>query len=357
VIAFANADFDQCEEALQRLTCPAGRATSMPRPGWCCSTCTAPPASSSASRAWRSTTPSSSAGRRRSGIRCPSRWPMRWPSRRAADTRGVSGDVGWVCPDELDIEAVAGCARRRCRCRCPGCSTGALRRIDAEAAMQLSMLFRLWAGQALEMRWMSGDRLFTVLQEAAPTGVRDADPAFWLTRLDALRLVNRPDQFDETAIDYCVTYEVSPPSWERRAATCASAAANVHAPADDVHRQRGAQHRLRRVGPARRQPAPRRWRRSSCRASWSGDISGTLRSWTQAARAPRSRSACVHALIRVDFIAAGDLLNWVLSKRSENRSRALRRRAPPGGAVLRRDGHQRARQASRSARTDASRPP
>jgi hypothetical protein len=50
--------------------------------------------------------------------------------------------------------------------------------------------------------------------DAAPTGVRDADPAFWQLRLDALRMTNRPDQFDEAAIDYCVTYEVSPPSWE-----------------------------------------------------------------------------------------------------------------------------------------------
>ena len=62
------------------------------------------------------------------------------------------------------------------------------------------------------------DSLFAVLQESAPTGVRDADPAYWLTRLEALRLANRADQFDEAAIDYCVTYEVSPPSWS--AARC-----------------------------------------------------------------------------------------------------------------------------------------
>src|SRR5207344_2328506 len=43
-------------------------------------------------------------------------------------------------------------------------------------------------------------------------------PVLWMLRLEALRLANRPDQFDEAAIDYCVTYEVSPPSWER--ATC-----------------------------------------------------------------------------------------------------------------------------------------
>ena len=64
--------------------------------------------------------------------------------------------------------------------------------------MQLSILFRLWSGQALEMRWIAGERLFQVLAESAPTGVRDADPAFWLTRLDALRLANRADQFDES---------------------------------------------------------------------------------------------------------------------------------------------------------------
>ena len=48
-------------------------------------------------------------------------------------------------------------------------------------------------------------------------------------------------------------------------------------------------------------------------------------------------------LIRVDFIAAGDLLNWVLARRSENRTVQLHRRAPHGRAVLRRHGHQRAR--------------
>ena len=42
----------------------------------------------------------------------------------------------------------------------------------------------------------------------------DADPAFWMLRLDVLRLINQPVAFDEVAIDYCVTYERSPPSWE-----------------------------------------------------------------------------------------------------------------------------------------------
>src|SRR3989442_15582778 len=78
----------------------------------------------------------------------------------------------------------------------------------------MSEQFRTWKGQKIDKRWLHGERLFTVLLDAAPTGVRDADPAYWQLRLDALRMTNRPDQFDEAAIDYCVTYEVSPPLWE-----------------------------------------------------------------------------------------------------------------------------------------------
>src|SRR6218665_3102287 len=67
----------------------------------------------------------------------------------------------------------------------------------------------------MDISWLTGGHVLQLLRTLAPVGVRDVDPALWMLRLEALRLVNRPDQFDETAIDYCVTYEVSPPSWER----------------------------------------------------------------------------------------------------------------------------------------------
>ena len=52
-----------------------------------------------------------------------------------------------------------------------------------------------------------------------------------------------------------------------------------------------------------------------------GDIGATLAQARPRARHARRSSACRCAqLIRVDFIAAGDLLNWVLAKRGENRT-------------------------------------
>ena len=188
----------------------------MPRPGWCCSTCTARPASSTSSRAWRSTTRSSSAGRRRSGSRCPS-WSPRRRARSVPASSRIEGQVGWICPDYLDADGVA---RLRSHDPADAAALGVRlgRAADASTprrARSLSELFRqLDAAGRSTCAGSSGERLFTVLQDAAPTGVRDADPAFWQLRLDALRMANRPDQFDEAAIDYCVTYEVSPPSWE-----------------------------------------------------------------------------------------------------------------------------------------------
>ena len=51
-----------------------------------------------------------------------------------------------------------------------------------------------------------------------------------------------------------------------------------------------------------------------------GDIGPTLlRLDEQLTTSPLVNVSCTR-LIRVDFIAAGDLLNWVLAKRSENRT-------------------------------------
>ncbi|RJG14717.1 STAS domain-containing protein [Massilia cavernae] len=45
-------------------------------------------------------------------------------------------------------------------------------------------------------------------------GRREASQAPWLLLLALLQLLNREKDFEETAMDFCVTYEVSPPSFE-----------------------------------------------------------------------------------------------------------------------------------------------
>jgi len=243
-------------------------------------------------------------------------------SNAAAGRGGSSGEVGWLAPEQLDIEAVARLRSQTLQMPLPWVfDWHQLQRVDAEAAMQLSGLFRIWGGQAIELRWIAGERLFTVLQEAAPTGVRDADPAFWLTRLDALRLANRPDQFDEAAIDYCVTYEVSPPSWEATRCRVHIGGSGLSTRQPDLSLVSGAftgfmESSLLDEGATGSIEVAH----VELSGQLIGDIGATLaKLQSETNDAPLISVSCSR-LIRVDFIAAGDLLNWVLSKRGQGRA-------------------------------------
>ena len=326
VIAFANADFSQCEEALQRITGPSGtrgqhaetwlvlfdlyRATGQQQRFESLAVDYAQQFGWSAPQ-WYSL-PKLVAD-------AQAEEPM---ISSASPTRG-HGDVGWLSPEHLDIDAVARLRSQTLQMPLPWVfDWHQLRRIDAEAAMQLSTLFRLWSGQALEQRWLSGERLFAVLQDAAPTGMRDADPAYWLTRLDALRLANRPDQFDEAAIDYCVTYEVSPPSWEptRCKVHISGSGSSTRQPDLSLVSEVSTGFMESHLADDAASGATVEVAHVELSGQLIGDISGTLGKLERdLTNAPVISVSCAR-LIRVDFIAAGDLLNWVLAKGAENRA-------------------------------------
>ncbi|KAJ8138924.1 hypothetical protein OY671_007863, partial [Metschnikowia pulcherrima] len=68
--------------------------------------------------------------------------------------------------------------------------------------------------EAMASTWAGTGHSLSSSEESTPPGNRDADPAFWMSRSDVSRSINQPVAFDEVAIDYCVTYERPPPSWE-----------------------------------------------------------------------------------------------------------------------------------------------
>ena len=57
-------------------------------------------------------------------------------------------------------------------------------------------------------------RLFQFLEEACQPGKKETDSAVWALLLDIYRILGSKDKFEETAVNYAVTFEVSPPSWE-----------------------------------------------------------------------------------------------------------------------------------------------
>lgn len=232
----------------------------------------------------------------------------------------IDGQVGWVSPDLLNAAAVDGLRQRTQLMPLPWVfDWGPLKHIDPGALPPLLSLTQHWAAQPLDMRWLAGEQLLGLLAELAPVGVRDADPDLWRLRLQCLRLANRPDQFDEVAIDYCVTYEVSPPSWEPAVARVrlSGAAGQTQAAPLTV------------IGDATTsfvesqltdEPGLVPLVRLELSGQLVGDIEPVLRKLDQQMGAATLMEVSCTRLVRVDFMASGDLLNWVLARAREGRT-------------------------------------
>jgi ABC-type transporter Mla MlaB component len=226
----------------------------------------------------------------------------------------IDGQLAWTAPERLDEDAVIRLRDKTQVLPLPWVfDWTALREVAADACAPLLALVRQWTPQALDMHFIGGEQLLSVLAEATPIGVRDVDPLFWELRLQLLRLANRPDRFDEVAIDYCVTYEVSPPSWE---------------PSSCQVRIGGSGGAATNLGPATTiGEANSRFVESQLNENAGlvqlvqvdlsgqllGDIGEVLRQLDERlGQATLVEVSCAR-LLRVDFMAAGDLLNWVLA--------------------------------------------
>jgi anti-anti-sigma regulatory factor len=89
-----------------------------------------------------------------------------------------------------------------------------VRSIDAVGAELLLRVINAFKRASHELLLQGADQLVTPLRAAVEAGRRDPSDAVWMLLLEVFRLLNRQHDFEETGIQYCITYEVSPPSWE-----------------------------------------------------------------------------------------------------------------------------------------------
>ncbi|HSW17163.1 MAG TPA: STAS domain-containing protein [Ramlibacter sp.] len=197
--------------------------------------------------------------------------------------------------------------------------------IEDAAAEGLARLFAHWASQSLQIHFAGAAHLERVLKAHTFSGDRAVDPAWWKLRLETLRLMNRPDEFELAALDYCVTYEVSPPSWERPRCRYksvqadgsegeghSSLAADAFTDSEPMGRSiqpHGGFSTTRFPGLGRAELA----------GTIVGDAVDLLRALdTRLIGAPTLVISCAR-LVRIDFSAAGAVLNWVSAHHEEGR--------------------------------------
>ncbi len=234
----------------------------------------------------------------------------------------------WTCPGTFGTQTLAALNAALAKAPPPWrLSWVKITAIEEAAVEPLTKLFTQWAAQPVQLRFIAPEALEQVLQSATPSGDKGINAAWWRLRMEVLRVMHRPDEFELVALDYCVTYEVSPPSWD-------SARCEYKPLQADGSYMAG--HTI--IGEAFRDSMP-----SSVGAGYgdtqlqsmhsqmtnvsmvelAGQILGDA---TEALQTLEDRLlgadvmviSCAR-LIRIDFSAAGTLLNWVKARQAEGR--------------------------------------
>jgi ABC-type transporter Mla MlaB component len=232
--------------------------------------------------------------------------------------------VDWVCPSVLGIQAVAALTAALAQSATPWrLDWNSLKTIDAAAVEPLRKVFSSWASQPVQLQFMGDAQLQKVLQNATPSGQRDIDPSWWELRMEAMRITHDPDDCELVALDFCMTYEVSPPALER--ARCVykplDAEGDVvwgqtiigdapHDSTQSIFGVRDGDTQSAQIG-------------GPVVVELSGQIQGDVVALmetleTRLLGADKMLISCAK-LIRVDFSAAGMLLNWVSACEAEMR--------------------------------------
>ena len=124
--------------------------------------------------------------------------------------------VDWASPPVIGTQTIAALTAAMAKAPIPWrLDWSRLKTIEAPAVEPLAMVFSSWASQPVQLQFMGDAQLQKVLQDATPSGQRETAPGWWKLRMEALRVTNLPDEFELVALDFCVTYEVSPPAWSR----------------------------------------------------------------------------------------------------------------------------------------------
>lgn len=216
-----------------------------------------------------------------------------------ADPYGV-GATTWTCPELLNLAGMEDLRDALSSQPMPWrIDWSSLTRIAPGAMPLLGELFASLCEEPVVLQFAGDQRLVQALRHMAPSRDRGVDAAWWLVLLNALRCMRLQDDFELAALDYCITYELVPPDWtdarcdysEVSALDLAGAAPHTHAAPDPL------------------QPG--------LRGEMVGDASAGLAMMEMLHQPGQPLVVDCAGLLRVDFAAAGSMLNWASGQHAQ----------------------------------------
>jgi hypothetical protein len=120
----------------------------------------------------------------------------------------------WICPAQFNSRALSAVLAATKRTASPWrIDWRPIKGIDTQTLSELANVFNQWADTSVHLQFLGVEQLLELLAQKSLIEDKSVDPNWWQVRLALLRLCGNPDQFDQTALDYCITYEISPPAW------------------------------------------------------------------------------------------------------------------------------------------------
>lgn len=191
-----------------------------------------------------------------------------------------------------------------------------LQTIASDAVPLMAQLFGSLCNEPVALRFRGVAALLAAMRQLTPNGDRTVSAEAWQMHMDALRAMHLQDEFELAALDYCITFEVSPPAWvdvrcqfERVDASVAEG--TTRASLLDGSTGYGQVS----TEPVGLEGAP--GVRVELSGQLLGDATQALAGLNQAQPAGELIVVACHGLVRVDFSAAGSILNWVATRQAE----------------------------------------
>jgi anti-anti-sigma regulatory factor len=126
---------------------------------------------------------------------------------------GYCAFAGSISGGAAEFEKLAGLSQRQHMIRV---DFGKIEAIDAAAAERLRQALVDLRSSGKEVVLTGEVRLLELLQSACHAGNTKADRALWALLFETYKWFGQQERFEEAAVNYAVTFEVSPPSWEQR---------------------------------------------------------------------------------------------------------------------------------------------
>jgi anti-anti-sigma regulatory factor len=240
------------------------------------------------------------------------------PAAAPADTRDYSEGAIWSSPAELTAQDMEDLRDAMASNATPWhLDWSRIVRIADDAMPLLTGLFSSLCNEPVALRFSGAARLVDTLRTMMPSGDRNVRQDWWAMRLNALRTLQLLDEFELAALDFCVTYEVSPPAWQEARCQYTNVEDEGRVLVDTSAAAMGTGSSFGQTLTAPIGMESANAVTLELKGSVLGDATQALSDFAATGHSGAGIIVSCRGLTRVDFSAAGSILNWVAMREAE----------------------------------------